>query len=128
MGPGELRILIAGLVLLGLCSGLLGVVLGWWLRGEEVRRLKNKVSYLQEQLREAWSKKATRMGVGTARERVGKGEIRKIDIDLLGARGELCGEPWPEHPEYTCIKPRGHDEDDGSTTPGTKHGYAGMFW
>ena len=57
-GEAPIRIFVAGLVLMAACSALLGVLTGWWLRGREVRRLQWKVTYLQGELRKAWSRKA----------------------------------------------------------------------
>lgn len=58
-GEAGVRVALAGITLLAVCSSLLGVLLGWKLRGEEIRRLKNKIAYLQEELRHAWARKAS---------------------------------------------------------------------
>lgn len=57
-GIAGVRIFVAGLVLLAVCSSLLGVLTGWWLRGREVKELQAKVSYLRGELTKAWAKRA----------------------------------------------------------------------
>jgi hypothetical protein len=42
------RIFIAGITLLAVCSSLIGVITGWWLRGREVRELKTKLEHIRE--------------------------------------------------------------------------------
>lgn len=56
-GEAPIRIFIAGITLLAVCSSLLGVLVGWWLRGREVKELQAEVNYLQGELRKCWAKK-----------------------------------------------------------------------
>lgn len=74
-----LRGAIVGLVVLVVCSSLLGVMLGWWLRGQEVRRLQGKLQYTRDQLTRAWAKRAT-----PKMEAVGKA-VQKVIVEE-GAR------------------------------------------
>jgi hypothetical protein len=56
------RVAVVAIALMAGCSALLGVLLGWYLRGFEVKRLRWKVAYLQGELRKCWSKKVYRVG------------------------------------------------------------------
>lgn len=47
-GEAPIRIFIAGITLLAVCSSLLGVLVGWWLRGREVKELQAKVDWLRK--------------------------------------------------------------------------------
>lgn len=110
----KLRIAVAGLVLLGISSSLLGVLVGWALRGREVRELETKIEVLRESLAKAWGKKVTR--------------IRARENKPLNERLE-CGARYFGDDELArwmkCSRPKGHYESDKD---GTRHGYAGVFW
>ena len=55
------RIAVVSICLMACCSSLLGVIMGWWLRGYQVRQLRWKVAYLQGELRRCWAGKVKKM-------------------------------------------------------------------
>lgn len=136
----DLRILIAGLTLMSCCSALLGVLLGWKLRGREASRLVWKIGYLQEQLREAWTKNnrvVTRGGRGwgkTATEvsLAYYGDQPHVHIfsamtgQCMYCSLKQCNAKHPNRPSMRCTKPPGHYNAEDNAA--SNHGYAGIFW
>ncbi len=63
------RVAVVAICLMAGCSSLLGVLLGWYLRGFEIKRLRWKVAYLQGELRKCWAGKARKTGRADGRGR-----------------------------------------------------------
>lgn len=107
---------IAGLVLLGVCSSLLGVLVGWKLREREVKVLKRTVAIQRLQL-----SKRPMTGVMPIGRRVGKTILDEPLYEECGAKPPDEADRWMK-----CSKPKGHDlKANGGPT---QHGYAGVFW
>jgi hypothetical protein len=104
-GDTPVRIFIAGITLLAVCSSLLGVLTGWWLRGREVQVLRDGVRYFKGEL----NRYSEQRGV----------EYKLADecgVRYFGPRRDDNG--WMK-----CQRRPGHYTEEG-----TKHGYAGVFW
>lgn len=121
-GIAGVRIFIAGITLLAVCSSLLGVLLGWWLRGREVKELAEKLTEVRAELTRCWAKRAHVVmgGAAMALRRSDRGDVAG-DKGECGARNYAGGENerW-----MLCSRPKGHHLGPN----GTKHGYAGVFW
>lgn len=120
------RVAVVAICMMAVCSGLLGVILGWWLRGREVERLRLKVEYLRLELTKAWASKASVVRTAVAMTGM-KTTGSPPDTREDRGRGE-CGAhydgPLREHRWMRCSKPKGHDRNPKTSM----HGYAGVFW
>lgn len=120
-GETGVRIFAAGIALLACCSGLLGVCLGWWLRGREVQELRTKLEHVREDLKGQARLQAARGGVMLQGQRIdqalrGKWQEPECRVRYFGPNREENG--W-----MLCQRTAGH-----YTKEGTKHGYGGIFW